>query len=354
MVSMRFRRGADVVEIGVTSDGRDPITMRDFLSAIDFLRGLALDHVAMNDLRRLFLERSSGIGLTHLGDHQVLEQLAWRLASGELMLSRVVPEAFDRPLSRFVPEPEPPPASPGPVAEAVAEPTTGHLIVTLTELTSRQPIDEVDVRITGPATKWAPTAANGERAFDNLPPGAYDVTLKNREFQYSPSQARAQIRPGETTRLALALNRVMISVIAKRIHAKGFARAAAGDKSEIEYGHWWLEIDIAESYGWWPAEQVGVWGTLSGVRGILNGQGPQFHGTPTLDPHHGDAAEEAFHPRALNGRAAADIKDCLRGFAKGYSGNWSWPLGQNCHSFQEAMMAHCGLSKQGSKTAASP
>jgi hypothetical protein len=90
-------------------------------------------------------------------------------------------------------------------------------------------------------------------------------------------------------------------------------------------------------------------GTFTGVPGSLNGQGPRFRGTPTRDPHHGDDAEEMFHPRVTSGKSAGAIKADVRSFASGYSGKWSWPFGQNCHSFQKSLMSKCGLSRSGSK-----
>src|SRR4051812_5262019 len=70
-----------------------------------------------------------------------------------------------------------------------------------------------------------------------------------------------------------------------------------------KYGHWWFEIDDAslptsESYGWWPERRVDLTGTFAGVAGELNGQ-TDFRGTPTRDPHHGDDADEEFHPVVL-------------------------------------------------------
>jgi hypothetical protein len=28
----------------------------------------------------------------------------------------------------------------------------------------------------------------------------------------------------------------------------------------------------------------------------------------------------------------------IRNFSNSYDGNWSWPIGQNCHSFQKEML----------------
>jgi hypothetical protein len=122
----------------------------------------------------------------------------------------------------------------------------------------------------------------------------------------------------------------------KHIHLSG----------DDKYGHWWLEMDGTESYGWWPKDHVGLTDTFFGTEGELNGQ-TNFGGTPTADPHQGDSAEEEFNPTVSkdDGRSDDDIKECLRSFANSYSGGWSWPFGQNCHSFQEAAMKHCRLCK---------
>ena len=128
------------------------------------------------------------------------------------------------------------------------------------------------------------------------------------------------------------------------------------------YGHWWIEFGD-ESYGWWPKGGVSsLADTVYGVEGQLNGMGDDA--SPTQDAHHGDPADYSFHPILYVGNIFStymqcgvgkgkkctcvneeEIKDCLRTFAKGYSGNWSYPIGQNCHSFQQEMMDNCCLRK---------
>ena len=115
-----------------------------------------------------------------------------------------------------------------------------------------------------------------------------------------------------------------------------------------KYGHWWVEID-GESYGWWPKYPVDTWGTLTGVEGELNGQ-TSFGGTPTRDPHHGDSAEDVFNPKISSSgtckcQTCEKAVSCIRAFARSYAGTWSWPWGQNCHSFQTSMMRKCCLEK---------
>jgi len=130
------------------------------------------------------------------------------------------------------------------------------------------------------------------------------------------------------------------------------------------YGHWWVEFE-EESYGWWPASGVTLLTTFTGVPGQLNGT-LSMHlfglASSTRDGHHGDPADREFHPRRRRGflgrgelehgdgeghscRCASteEIQDCLRGFAAQYSGNWSYPWGQNCHSFQRGALRECCL-----------
>jgi hypothetical protein len=118
-----------------------------------------------------------------------------------------------------------------------------------------------------------------------------------------------------------------------------------------KYGHWWTEIGENENYGWWPKKKpIKPHDPLIGIEGEINGQ-TYFGGTPTQDPHQliGDLGEESFHPQVEDVECEKNecekAAKCIRNFAKKYSGGWSWPYGQNCHSFQESMMQLCGLSK---------
>lgn len=112
-------------------------------------------------------------------------------------------------------------------------------------------------------------------------------------------------------------------------------------ESDDAYGHWWVEF-LGESYGWWPMAGVGYKETLFGTDGELNGQS-SFGGTPTTDPHHGDNdpnvevySVELSQMGGCSNKTCKDAVDDFRKFANSYSGKWSWPFGQNCHSFQEA------------------
>ena len=96
-------------------------------------------------------------------------------------------------------------------------------------------------------------------------------------------------------------------------------------------------------------------------------------GTITRDPHHGDNAEEEFHPwRSNNGWFLlgllwpkrlkygdaegeccedvdeADIKNCIVAFVADFvakNTSWRYPLPPNCHSFQNDMMKACCMTK---------
>lgn len=118
------------------------------------------------------------------------------------------------------------------------------------------------------------------------------------------------------------------------------------------YGHWWIEIG-SESYGWWPETDPSFSETIFGTPGVLNaGQ--------ENDPHAGDKADESFHPRRASGGqleygpakkgkckcvTEEDVANCIRAFAAQYSGKWSYPVGQNCHSFQAEAMSACCMTR---------
>ncbi|MDO4410593.1 MAG: RHS repeat-associated core domain-containing protein, partial [Akkermansia sp.] len=148
--------------------------------------------------------------------------------------------------------------------------------------------------------------------------------------------------------------------VIKRNHIKWlhiiFGQITKKESEEDTYGHWWIEFGN-ESYGWWPVGQVTLWDTLTSTAGQLNGL---VNPHPTKDDHHGDKADYEFHPYLYVGNIFStfmqygkkkgkkctcveveDIKNCIRSFAKSYTGTWSYPWGQNCHSFQEEMMNMC-------------
>jgi len=225
----------------------------------------------------------------------------------------------------------------------------GSLVVTVRERLSNDPVSEVRVEITGPSGGTTTTDAHGQARFPGRSPGRYLVQLWQDEFEMSPETVVTSVGDGEEEDLDITINRVIMTVTIKMIHPHGRMRALVGDKSDLEYGHWWVELDGVESYGWWPSRAVGPIDTVTGMPGRLNRMDRAFSGSPTRDMHHGDNAEEKFHPAVNSGQNAVQVKNEMRSFAKAYSGSWSYPFGQNCHSFQESMMDHCHLNKFGSK-----
>lgn len=129
----------------------------------------------------------------------------------------------------------------------------------------------------------------------------------------------------------------MPNIIAKRnnIHLLG----------DDKYGHWWTEMKGSKSYGWWPKNKVDLKGTLFGVAGELNGQ-TSFGGTPTKDPHHGDTPDETLTVSCTDpAKTESTVMSEIDAFAAKYSGEWRWTFGygQNCHTFQEALLANSSL-----------
>ena len=228
----------------------------------------------------------------------------------------------------------------------------GNLVLTLKETSSGEVIKDVKVSIAGASSGETTTNAAGQCRFDGIAAGFYALTLTQDEFEMSPDRARFAIHPDQTLKLNIKVRRVLTTVVMKRIQMRGILKAATGDKSELEYGHWWVEVDGSQSFGWWPASGVSIGGTFSGVPGVLN-RSQGVGGTANLDPHHGDPADEEFSPSVLNGKSAADIKKSIADFATGFSAKygstWRWPAKHNCHTFQEQMMKDVGLSKSNSK-----
>ena len=113
------------------------------------------------------------------------------------------------------------------------------------------------------------------------------------------------------------------------------------------YGHWWIEIDGVESYGWWPAvHPVSIASALRGVPGVLNGVGGPAGGSPTVDPRHSERADHGFHPTAIGGCADEEVITALRRFAATFEGGWRWSFRPtvNCRSFQADLLAAAGLA----------
>jgi len=223
-------------------------------------------------------------------------------------------------------------------------PLAGLKIVILEKISKKQ-VSNVKIKITGAEQHEGITGANGSAQFSKIKPGLYFIQMEQDEFIIDPTNSSTTVASGIQNKKEILITRQITTIAVKRKHISL--------KDEDKYGHWWVEIDTNndgtpdESYGWWPKGPVGSMETLFGTDGELNGQS-FFGGTPTLDPHHDDPAPEVFHPLVESGATADEVRNCIRGFANSYSGEWRWTfgLGQNCHTFQEAMMEHCHLRKK--------
>lgn len=112
------------------------------------------------------------------------------------------------------------------------------------------------------------------------------------------------------------------------------------------YGHWWIELDGDESYGWWPTRApLGLTGIIRGTDGVLNGVCITGTGTPTRDPNHGLLADYEFHPVSVSQRTDDEIADAMRRFASTFEGGWRWSTRptMNRRLFQLALMDAAGL-----------
>ena len=112
------------------------------------------------------------------------------------------------------------------------------------------------------------------------------------------------------------------------------------------YGHWWVEVDDVESYGWWPAGcPLRIWDVFLGTVGVLNGIGVTNTGTLTRDPNHGTPGDYEFHPVLIVSRTDNEIRTSIREFASEFRGGWRWSTRptMNCRLFQLALFDAVGL-----------
>ena len=150
--------------------------------------------------------------------------------------------------------------------------------------------------------------------------------------------------PGErAARHADAVPRVLPFVTIKRIDPR----------FPSTWGHWWIEVDDQESYGWWPLPcPLGLRRALTGTRGTINGLGARTDGTPTRDPYHGDEPDHCFHPTLVVAKSDDQVRADIRAFASNYVGAWHyqwWWLPrppQNCRYFQWELFDAVGLVEE--------
>lgn len=112
------------------------------------------------------------------------------------------------------------------------------------------------------------------------------------------------------------------------------------------YGHWWVEVDGTESYGWWPGRApLRTRDILLGAPGVLNGVDDAPAGQPRRDTNHGLAADYEFHPVLVAPRTDDEVRDAVRRFAVTFRGPWQWSIRptMNCRLFQLALFDAVGL-----------
>jgi hypothetical protein len=128
---------------------------------------------------------------------------------------------------------------------------------------------------------------------------------------------------------------------------------------ERSYGHWWVEVDGAESYGWWPRTcPVHLRQLFQGTTGTLNGIASSCRGGGlTRDPHHLDPAEHRFNPTLMVRKSDRLLRADIRAFAHAHEGEWRWstrPTARNCRSFQLALIEAVGLVEDAQAGAHTP
>jgi hypothetical protein len=117
------------------------------------------------------------------------------------------------------------------------------------------------------------------------------------------------------------------------------------------YGHWWVELNDEESYGWWPASvPLRIRDLVRGTDGVLNGVGLLgMNGTWLRDPNHGQPAAHAFHPILQVVKSDEQVRHDVRRFAHRYRSRWRWHWSAQrsagtCRGFQDDLFAAVGLA----------
>ncbi|MBI1921543.1 MAG: Ig-like domain-containing protein [Geobacter sp.] len=166
-------------------------------------------------------------------------------------------------------------------------------------------------------------------------PGIYNITLKVSCKKCGPEP----ITDSVTVKIEKCSN---ITIKRKDINLL----ATDGDR----FGHWWVELDNGDSYGWWPNTIEGYFGDYRNwLDAIFSVPGSLNKGREE-DPHAGHDAETVFNPIISSNEpyeyTCSEVEECIIKFAEEFSKaheTWEWPNGPNCHSFQIDMMNACGL-----------
>lgn len=109
------------------------------------------------------------------------------------------------------------------------------------------------------------------------------------------------------------------------------------------FGHWWIEVDGVESYGWWPGLcPLRLRHFFLGGGGALNGTGGACAGgNRSRDPHHLESAHYEFHPVLTARKSDRRVRAEVRAFAAAFNGGWRWstkPETDDCRTFQLRLM----------------
>lgn len=116
------------------------------------------------------------------------------------------------------------------------------------------------------------------------------------------------------------------------------------------FGHWWVEVDGVESYGWWPSRcPLRLRHFVFGGRGALNGtSGACSGGSASRDPHHLESAEHEFHPLLTVRKSDRRVRAEIRSFASAYDAGWHWSTKRatdDCRTFQVRLLHAVGLAE---------
>ena len=169
-----LRKGFQKIEILKRHESRPGESFkifRDRFSALNYLNPFMRDPLSIINIRRNLCGSSLNRDFFRLSDHQVLEQLAWRLASGQFM---IVELPLEMPVWGYIePEDEEEEAA----AEAVVPATEHWIKLQIVDDDTNEPVEGVPLKIKLPTgeVKEFKSDKNGTVEVKGVPEGTWDI-----------------------------------------------------------------------------------------------------------------------------------------------------------------------------------
>ncbi len=159
---------------GGNSEDPPSFPRQDRFSVFEFLRPFMHDPANMGHLRETLAEQMDPLDLSRLNDHQVLEQLAWRVATGQVKIAALQPVTERGVVELALEEEEEAPAAPP--AAAPTEDKTWIRFLVMDDATTK-PVEGVQLKIKLPngTVEEHTTDSGGMVRISDIPEGSCDI-----------------------------------------------------------------------------------------------------------------------------------------------------------------------------------